>query len=418
MRSGPSVRFIKDRDGRRVAYASHGQGPTLVCPAWWVSHLEIDWEQPSFRAFFEHIGEVATVVRYDRPGVGLSDPCTSARNLDDETALLDAVIRAVDADTRGARQLDAELAGAAPVDSDGDRALARASSSQPFDRQALESAPSKVSLLGLSCGGPPAIRWAVEYPERVERLILFGTYARGADLAPADLQDALCQLVRAHWGAGARALSDVFMPDGTAEERDGFAQLQREVTDAETAERWLRLTYDMDASDALTRVSAPTHVIHRRGDRAIPFASGRELAATIAGARLTVLEGRNHPAWMGDAGAHAVADILRGIAPRVSGGCRIDEASRELVCDGQRHPLTPLELGLLRHLVRHAGEVVSRETLLDRVWEQRVAGSNVVDAVVRTVRRKLGEWAPSIETVTGHGYRFRTWQRKAAKPEP
>lgn len=370
MKTSVAIRFVRDRDDRRVAYAMHGRGPTLVCPAWWVSHLEKDWDQPDFRAFFEHLGEVATVVRYDRPGVGLSDPCDAERTLDDEVALLDTIITELDVPT--------------------------------------------VSLLGVSCGGPPAIAWTVANPGRVDRLIFFGSYARGEDIASSELRDAMCGLVRAHWGAGSRALADVFIPDSTAQERDAFSALQREVADATAAERFLRLTYEMDVSDLLEEVHAKTHVFHRREDRAIPFSGGRALAAGISGAELVVLEGRNHPMWNGGDAAGAIADVLRGRAPTVVvAGCRVDEANRELLRDGERVALTPLELGVLRYFLSHAGQVVTRDVLIDRVWEQSFSGSNVVDAVVRSLRKKLGEWAPSIETVVGHGYRFESWQRKS-----
>ena len=58
--------------GRRVAYGVSGEGPPLVAAAWWVSHLEHDWEDQRFRRFFEALGDGYRLVRYDRPGVGLS----------------------------------------------------------------------------------------------------------------------------------------------------------------------------------------------------------------------------------------------------------------------------------------------------------------------------------------------------------
>lgn len=371
MKTNVIVRFARDRDARRVAYATNGEGPVLVCPAWWVSHVEKDWDQPDFRSFFEHLGELATVVRYDRPGAGLSDPCCEERTLDDEVALLDAVIMELGAET--------------------------------------------VSLLGVSCGGPPAIAWTVANPERVERLILFGSYAKGEDIATSKFKEAMCSLVRAHWGAGSRALADVFIPDSTAAERDAFSALQRDVADAETAERFLRLTYAMDVSQLLASVRVKTHVFHRSKDRAIPFDGGRALAAGIPEAELVVLEGRNHPMWNGGDVVGLIADVLRGRKPSVvASGCRVDEANRELVRDGERIALTPLELGVLRHLLTHSGQVVTRDALIDRVWEQKFSGSNVVDAVVRTLRKKLGPWAPSIETVVGHGYRFEAWRTEVS----
>jgi hypothetical protein len=68
-----TVRFIRDANGARVAYATVGEGPLILCPAWWVSHVERDWEHPGFRHFFTRLAEGFRVVRYDRPGSGLSD---------------------------------------------------------------------------------------------------------------------------------------------------------------------------------------------------------------------------------------------------------------------------------------------------------------------------------------------------------
>jgi len=86
----------------------------------------------------------------------------------------------------------------------------------------------------------------------------------------------------------------------------------------------------------------------------------------------------------------------------------LDLAARELVLDGKRAPLTKLEFGVVQHLMLNEGRAVSRSELLDEVWGYRESGgSNVVDAVVRGLRKKLGGHAGSIETVSGVGYRYR-----------
>src|SRR5438105_10189361 len=61
-----AVRFIRDTDGARIAYAVVGEGPLVLCPAWWVSHVERDWEHPGFRSFFTRLADGFRVVRYDR----------------------------------------------------------------------------------------------------------------------------------------------------------------------------------------------------------------------------------------------------------------------------------------------------------------------------------------------------------------
>jgi DNA-binding response OmpR family regulator len=86
----------------------------------------------------------------------------------------------------------------------------------------------------------------------------------------------------------------------------------------------------------------------------------------------------------------------------------LDCAAHELVLNGRRVGLSRLELGVIEFLYRRPGEAVSRSSLLAHVWEQSYdGGGNVVDVVVRSLRKKLGERSSVIETVHGVGYRFR-----------
>src|SRR4051794_33959675 len=66
------IRFC-ELDGRRIAYATIGEGPLLLFGGRWVTHLEEEWEDPHVRSFFEEIARSPRVVRYDRLGAGLSD---------------------------------------------------------------------------------------------------------------------------------------------------------------------------------------------------------------------------------------------------------------------------------------------------------------------------------------------------------
>jgi hypothetical protein len=86
----------------------------------------------------------------------------------------------------------------------------------------------------------------------------------------------------------------------------------------------------------------------------------------------------------------------------------LDCAARELVLNGRRVSLTKLEFGVIDYLHRHAGEAVPRVAFLENVWEQSYdGGSNVVDVVIRALRKKLADRAAVIETVQGVGYRLR-----------
>lgn len=105
--------------------------------------------------------------------------------------------------------------------------------------------------------------------------------------------------------------------------------------------------------------------------------------------------------WLGRLVAAAVREPS---APAVW----IDRASRELVVDGQRTALTGRELEVLQYLMDRAGEAVKRGDLLDDLWgTDYEGGSNVIDVVVLSLRKKLGVRAAAIETVVRHGYRYR-----------
>lgn len=86
----------------------------------------------------------------------------------------------------------------------------------------------------------------------------------------------------------------------------------------------------------------------------------------------------------------------------------LDLAARRLVLDGRGVDLSRLELDVLCHLQRREGVAVTREELLREVWghEWTGASSNVVEAVVSGLRRKMGDRATALETVRGVGYRL------------
>jgi DNA-binding response OmpR family regulator len=75
--------------------------------------------------------------------------------------------------------------------------------------------------------------------------------------------------------------------------------------------------------------------------------------------------------------------------------------------------LTPLQFRLLRHLSNYPARVMDRDELVQVVWGRAVVGSNVVDAAIRCLRKKLGAHASAIETIKGFGYRFRTTAGRA-----
>jgi two-component system OmpR family response regulator len=91
-------------------------------------------------------------------------------------------------------------------------------------------------------------------------------------------------------------------------------------------------------------------------------------------------------------------------------GLRLDPATRRVSRGAVQIALTATEFALLETLMRRPGDVLERDTLLERAWDIAYASrSNVVDVYVRRLRAKVDEpfGADSIETVRGVGYRLR-----------
>lgn len=319
--------------GRSVAWASVGSGPALVVGGWWCSHLGLDWKDTRFRGFVRALAGQHRVIRYDRPGCGLSDrsgPAPSSR--EDEVGVLAGLVEAI----------------------------------------GLES----LSLFGASSGSVVAAGCAAALPDRVNRLVLYGGYAHGADIASPAAREATVDVVRRHWGLGSRALADVFMPGASAAERAAFAQFQRHAATPDEAADELALVYRLDARDVLGSVPAPTLVLHRRGDRAIPFALGGDLASQLRQAEFVALEGDEHFPWRGD--AHAVAEatsrFLAGLATR--------SPSTPPVTRGADAVLSPRETEVLRLVA--AGRTDAQ------IARELVLSTHTVHRHVANIRTKLG----------------------------
>ena len=139
-------------------------------------------------------------------------------------------------------------------------------------------------------------------------------------------------------------------------------------------------------------------VVERLGFR--PFANS---VATLDGVEYSSVVLDFGPGSVDGWLAALVADELG-----VGGDDELDEGALELTVQGVQVALTRLEFGLFRHLREREGRSVSRGELLHEVWHTDfTGGSNVVDAVVRSLRRKLGDEAAVVETVRGSGYRLR-----------
>ncbi|MFJ5539469.1 winged helix-turn-helix domain-containing protein [Vreelandella titanicae] len=138
----------------------------------------------------------------------------------------------------------------------------------------------------------------------------------------------------------------------------------------------------------------------------------QRLGFEVLGGWEVELDGFCYPSAVLDFGPASVDGWLAELAAAELGIKRdpalLDVEARQLMLAEGSVALTPLEFGVMRYLVEHQGKAVSRRELLQHVWGTRYqGGSNVVDAIVRTLRRKLGSQSARIETLTGVGYRLR-----------
>ncbi len=100
----------------------------------------------------------------------------------------------------------------------------------------------------------------------------------------------------------------------------------------------------------------------------------------------------------------------KALAPLVAGDLVLNRSTREVTVGGEPVNLTPKEFGVLEYLLVHSGRVVSKESMMEHVWEtNHVAESNVFAVIFSRLRRKIdgGREGKLFETVKGVGYRIR-----------
>jgi pimeloyl-ACP methyl ester carboxylesterase/DNA-binding CsgD family transcriptional regulator len=335
------IRFCATGAGR-IAYATIGDGPALVFPAWWVSDLEANWEDPSFRSFMLALAARHTVVRYDRIGAGLSERrrAGDAMSLEAEVGLLGELLDHVD--------------------------LPRS------------------TLFGFSSGGCIAAAYAAGRPARIGRLVLYNAYADGTRIADDEVRRSMVAVVRRHWGLGARVLANVFMPEGDADDVRRFVRLQRKGATREMAASLLELTYAIDATEAYRGVVAPALVLHRREDRAIPYELGLEVASLIPSARFVPLEGSHHLPWLGD---------VRSLLAAVSGFLALGDYPGS---EPQETTLASLS-GREREVLALVAEGLSDAAIAERL----LISPHTVHRHLANIRAKLGQPSRAAAAATG-----------------
>jgi pimeloyl-ACP methyl ester carboxylesterase/DNA-binding CsgD family transcriptional regulator len=314
-----------------------GSGPPLVCDPGWITHLRAQLDLCAFGDVTDRLAERFTVIRFDKPGCGLSDR------------------------DRADLSFEAQVAAAVGV--------ADAAGAERF------------RLFGASQGGQVAAAVAARHPERVEALVLYGMSADGADLAPQEVRESVVALVRAHWGLGLKALGEAIVADPTPEEVAELARFARASASAPVAAGLLEVYYDTDVTALLPRIRARTVVLHREGDLGTRFELGRRVAALVPGATLIPLPGSSHLYYHGN-WPSVLEALLEGLSVSEQPGPRLTGRELEvaaLVAEGltnhsvaRRLSVSPRTAEAHVENIRRKLGVHSRAQIAAWVTEQRL----------------------------------------------
>ena len=269
------IHFARASDGVTIAYSTFGNGHPLLLVPGWISHLELDMENPEYAQFIGALsqGGRRRLIRLDFRGTGLSDREVSDTSVESRARDIDAVVESL-------------------IDHTG------------FDN---------VAIFAWSMGGPAAIAYAAAHPERVSHLMLHGTLAHSDEHGREALGKALVDLIRADWRIGSRAIVEFVNPNSEKEVADNFTYYARNSASGEVAADLLEeALFHLDVRDELKKLTMPTLVLHRRDDQAFPLHCGRDLASLLPHAHFIPLPGSAHAPFYGDFApiTEAIGDFL------------------------------------------------------------------------------------------------------------
>jgi pimeloyl-ACP methyl ester carboxylesterase len=286
----PQTRFAQSGDVN-IAYQVVGNGPIdLVFVMGWVSNIDEFWTEPSFAYFLERLAKFSRLIVFDKRGTGLSDRVdehnlpTLEMRMDDVRAVMDAC------------------------------------------------GSERAALFGISEGGPMCALFAATYPERTAALMTFGSYAKSrptpdypwarTDEEWAAWMDAIAR----QWGKGPVGI-EARIPSKVHDERFREWWTRNLVRSAtpKTALALTRMNSQIDVCAALPAISAPTLIMHRAGDRALPIEGSRYMAEHVRGARMVEFAGDDHLPWTKD-----VEPVLGTIEEFLTGSAHDVEPDRVL----------------------------------------------------------------------------------------
>jgi class 3 adenylate cyclase/pimeloyl-ACP methyl ester carboxylesterase len=277
----PETRYAKSGDVN-IAYQVVGDGPfDLVHVPPFVSNLELQWEDPAERRYFERLASFSRLIMFDKRGTGLSDRvavATLEERMDDLRAVMDA------------------------------------------------AGSQRAAVYGGSEGGALSILFATTYPDRVSALVLYGAYPRMAwapdylEGIPEDVWDAGLAHLEEHWGRGQEGGLPLWaLTPGRADDpawRRTHGRWERLSASPGAAVALQQMIRGMDVRHLLSAVRVPTLVVYRTADMG-HAAGSRYLGSHIPGAKVVELPGDEYFPYLGDQDAilDEIEEFLTGVRP-------------------------------------------------------------------------------------------------------
>ena len=254
----PRIQYATTSDGVSIAFTSLGEGVPLVIPPpatpW--SHIELEWQIPEWRHWYEHLTERCRVIRYDSRGAGLSDRDVTDLSVAAQVRDLEAVV----------------------------------------DRVGLDH----FALYGCYFAGPTCITYAAAHPERVSHLLLWCSIINNDDEGSQARSEALKQLMSVDYELFTETLAHTVFGWNEGEAAHAMATYMQNSMAREISARSWECNEHLDVTDQLSKVKAPTLVMQRRDFPGIDASVGRRLASSIPDARLAMLDGTSLSPYIGD----------------------------------------------------------------------------------------------------------------------
>ncbi len=249
----PETQYALAPDGVHIAYQVTGAGEVdLVLMQGAVAHLEIAWEDQRFRRLFERLSAFARLIRFDRRGMGMSDPLEGLPIFDDQVEDFGIVMDAAGSE--------------------------------------------RAALMGTIDAGMLALAFAATHPERIRAVVAYETPMRFMRSESDDLGvdvEVLQRMAAANEDIDLDAHLSIVAPDRLDDPgfRAWFRRYNRAAASGIPFQAFMMMTMGWDVTDRLASVQAPVLVLHKTAHTILPIRNARALEAAVPDGKLVELSG-------------------------------------------------------------------------------------------------------------------------------